>query len=807
MSITENELFDLIEQQLDSLTFDGTRREELKAFFRGELAYRQLSFSVKEQFADYPHAEFVYTFMPQNKYGNKIIFPYDWTLVHRINQFLIEGDFKYINSIYFRSLLEHRLPAEYSKFYDMLCGIMARPVVLSFVVEQMLYLLTFGTEYRNSTFYTTSDDWLTHQAVTDGPSLVAELKDMSPKGRAFMLEKLAAHDIDHYLPILLEHMGDGSKTVRNTVISVLSAKPALLSFMDECLRSKKKAIRETAIRIIGSWKTVAAQAALEAAYGSETNASLKSLLAEFLPAEQTAAYSDYDSYVNIAELELERVNHSPINWIPWEQMSKVRPARSEAVVPLAVLQYWTLGYAHLSKMTVFHEGRLAAGFLNETDLTAFSMQLLKVWLDQGADAKQKWVLGLAAAHGGEAVVHLLKKQVTEWPSAGRGAIACEAIRALSVSGRDSALVLVDSIARNFKYRQVKEAAASAFDLAAQELGVDREALADRVVPTFGFGANGERRIDFGSQTFLIKLSQKLEIDICDAYGKKLKSLPKPGAQDDKAMAEAATDELKQLRKSLKSASRAQSERLEEALATGRQWRSDIWLPLFTGNPLLQHYATGLIWGIYHGGKLETSFRYMGDGTMATIDDQVFELKEKADIGLVHPLELTSDEIERWGQQLSDYEITQPFAQLRRAVYIMTDAERQKPIITRFKGKVLHPLSLKGRMSKHTWSRGDVGDGGMYHSFYKEDPRSGIGVQLQFSGTFVGTEGEYDEEVEIEEAFFFRCGSSARGSDTVQERDAGLARGNEIPPRLFSETMVELERITVSHKITAEEYAN
>ncbi|WP_236341299.1 hypothetical protein [Paenibacillus plantiphilus] len=64
-------------------------------------------------------------------------------------------------------------------------------------------------------------------------------------------------------------------------------------------------------------------------------------------------------------------------------------------------------------------------------------------------------------------------------------------------------------------------------------------------------------------------------------------------------------------------------------------------------------------------------------------------------------------------------MVQPIAQLSRALYVITDVEFILPIIARYQGRVMNGLSLKGKMNKHAWSRGDVVDGGMYFCYYKK----------------------------------------------------------------------------------------
>lgn len=794
---TELDLQLHIEQEIRSLPFPNANGEELIAFFWGRLPYDKLSFHVKEQFKDYPFQAFGYSFLLDDDRHNKILYPVEWPIVHRIYTFLLLGEQSYHDYIFFSYQMNDRTNKEHLELYELLLNTVPLSVLVSFLVGRMSSLLTYGSEYRDSVFYKASKAWMNELISSRLDMVLNQLKDMSPKGRSFMLEQLASEDFLPHKMLFIEHMGDSSKTVRDSMIALLAGHPELFDEIKNGLQAKKKAIRESTIRIIGQWQGDVEREVLRDAYKSEPMEALKAIIAEYLPAEQTAAFYDYASYEAFAKKKQPSIKMTMIDWVPWEKIHKVRADNSDTIVPIEMIQYWVHGYALLSKMTVCHEGRMIGQFLNKSDLQAFSMELLQLWIELGAESKKKWVLALATTHGGEAAIYLLKRKLADWPADGRGAIACEAVRALAISGQDSGLMLVDNMARSFKYRQVKEAAAAAFDAAADELGVEREVLADRIVLSLGFSQRGEQVIDFGVRTFTLKISSQMQLEIFDASNKKLKSLPKPTGEDDVEKVGIAAGYVKQLKKSLKTVITTQASRIEYALASGRKWSNEMWTKLFVDNPLLQNFAIGMIWGSYQGEELVATFRYLEDGTLNTYDEQPFEVLPEHLIGLVHPMELSGEEISLWLAQLEDYEISQPITQLKRTIHRMTEMEMSKPVIQRFRGRVIHPLSLKGKMTKYAWSRGSVGDGGMYHCFYKEDPRSGIGIQLNFSGAFVGDEGGFEEEVVIREVFFFKNGSSARGDDYAENRDAGLMEGSAIPPRIFSEAIYELELITAS----------
>ena len=355
---------------------------------------------------------------------------------------------------------------------------------------------------------------------------------------------------------------------------------------------------------------------------------------------------------------------------------------------------------------------------------------------------------------------------------------------------------------------MRAAAGTALEFAASELGITREELADRIVPDLGFDEKMERRFDYGTRAFLVTITPALEIEVFEAKeakegenstqnlvrGKKLKNLPAPGAKDDAEIAKAAYEEFKQLKKQMKATITSQRARLEMALSTSREWSVPAWEQFFVKNPLMHQFAMGLIWGIYEKGKLVQSFRYMEDGSFNTAEEDEYELPENGKIGLVHPVELTKEEKESWEGQLEDYEITQPFQQLKRSVYTVTEEEREARKLTRFNGRTLNDLSLSSRLTGLGWYRGSVQDGGGFYTYYREDTELGLGVELHFSGSYVGGS---NEEITIYDARFYRAGTIRRGSYIYDEAEGDKAcLMKDIPARYFSEVVWQITKATM-----------
>lgn len=602
-----------------------------------------------------------------------------------------------------------------------------------------------------------------------------------------------------YKKALLGCAADSSKMVRELLVAVYESRPEWEEEVKHMLTSRKSQEREMAVQVLKRWGAENCQETLKEAFSREKSKKIKELLADCLGMETSADGEKKERTLEeLAKEILKGGRKRKISWVFEEKTEKERLSlpvhkKDGSFAGEDYLAAILVCYADMGRLGVNPDaGRLAEDLVSE-ELARYMETLFESWLEQGAEAKKKWVLYAASIHGKERIIPLLYARIQEWPKASRGAMAAEAVKALALNGSPTALLLVDQISRKFKFRQVKAAASEALSYAAEQLGITKAELEDRIIPDLGFDAAMEQTFDYGSRIFKVFLTSALELEVYDEKGKKLKNLPAPGKKDEPEKAKAANDAYKQLKKQLKTVAANQRLRLEQALSTERLWETARWQELFVNNPVMHQFAIGLIWGLYEGGTLKESFRYMEDGSFNTADEEEYELPKDGRIGLVHPVELEEESLSVWKEQLSDYEVVQPLEQLERPVYRLTGEEKEQTELTRFGGRLLNCLSLSGKLQSLGWYRGSVQDAGGYYTFYREDGE--IGVELEFSGAFVGGE---NEEVTVYGAQFYRAGTVQRGSyvyDTIRKENRYCL--GEVSPRYFSEIVLQLTKATAS----------
>lgn len=589
---------------------------------------------------------------------------------------------------------------------------------------------------------------------------------------------------------------DTSKQVQNVLLECYIRHPDWEPDYLAMLASKKAAQRTLAIRVLAGIGVDKYRDTLEKALAIEKNAKVMDQITALLGTPAAAAGAGGQTPAELADQVLKGGKKRKVQWLLDQPLPTIHHT-DEAHTAASEDQIAALfvAYADLGRMGRSDTAASIAADLEQKDLAALACEVWELWIKAGAQSKTKWVLSFAAVFGGAAMTPKLIHAINEWPQNARGAIACDAVAALSVSPDPAALVAVDSISRKFKFRQVKTAAAAALESAAHELGITPEELADRIVPTLNFAPDGTRVFDYGHRKFTVRLTSSLELAVTTEAGKTVKSMPAPGKTDDSELASAAYEAYKTLKKQIKTTITAQRARLELALSAQRCWDCGAWRKLFVENPIMHQFAISLIWGIYENGELKETFRYMEDGSFNTVDEDEYTLPSEASIGLVHPIEMEADVLAAWKQQLEDYEITQSIDQLSRPIYRIPADQNEATALETVAGRILNSLSLMGKLQGMGWYRGSVVDGGGFYTFYREDPSVGIGVELNFSGSFVGGD---NDDVTVFDAVFYKAGTVQRGSYCYDEpkKDNIFSLG-QVPARYYSEIVWQLERATAS----------
>lgn len=421
--------------------------------------------------------------------------------------------------------------------------------------------------------------------------------------------------------------------------------------------------------------------------------------------------------------------------------------------------------AHLGQMLTFPTNEEVYGGIavvkdacTPESLADFAWDGFSAWLESGAPSKEGWALTALGLLGNDDTARRLTPFIRAWPGEAAHARAVTGLDVLAGIGSDVALMLLNGIAQKVKFKGLQDKAREKIDAIADARGLTSEELEDRLAPDLGLDEQGTLLLDFGPRAFRVGFDEALkpyvrEVGADGAPGARLADLPKPKKTDDAAMGKEAVERFKLLKKDARTIASQQVMRLEIAMCTRRRWTPDVFRAFLVAHPLVRHLVQRLIWGVYdvadggnYGGTLTACFRVAEDGTAATAEDDAFTLPDgdTIRIGVPHALELSPADAAAFGQLFADYELLQPFAQIGRDVYRLTDDERQALVLDRWKGAKVPTGRVLGLVNKG-WRRGAAEDGGGIWYFTKPVNADKV-IELSFEpGIIVGMVDEYPEQ--------------------------------------------------------------
>lgn len=209
------------------------------------------------------------------------------------------------------------------------------------------------------------------------------------------------------------------------------------------------------------------------------------------------------------------------------------------------------------------------------------------------------------------------------------------------------------------------------------------------------------------------------------------------------------------------------------------------------------YATKLLWGLYDNNKLKQCYYCQEDTTLMDAIDNEISLGEEAQIGIVHPLQLSADELKRWQQKFFDLSIEPVFQQLDRKVYPLAPENKMATKVRTFNGVKTEVGAIKNTLEKYGWRKGPAVDNGAIEMFFKDDYENNIMAVLAVEGVFAsGFDSDMDPQLGI---LYFRNRPKEKNqwlSEPEDDNDPVLIPLGNLPEVFYSEVLSAIKAIKV-----------
>ncbi len=449
---------------------------------------------------------------------------------------------------------------------------------------------------------------------------------------------------------------------------------------------------------------------------------------------------------------LERLPKRPptrISFLSVAVLPRPKLKNQAQVLPLPAVETLVRVFA-ISTLSEPYKGvAVAQAELEPASLAQFVWGMFEQWISAGTPSKESWVLTALGLVGDDEIAGKLTPYIRAWPGEAAHKRAVTGLDVLLAIGTDVAMMHLNGIAQKVKFKAIKKHARERIAALATTLNLSEEQLADRLVPSLGLDADGTLLLNYGPRSFTVGFDEGLKPFVKDDAGKLRKSLPEPGVKDDPDLAMPASARFKLLKKNVRTLASMQIARLRNAMVLGRQWAAADFDSYLVNHPLLVHLVRRLVWGVYQDGALIQTFRVTEDRTLGNAEDGAFVLAKAATIGVIHAIDLSAGLAAAWGELFTDYGLMQPFKQLGRPVFLLTEKEKAAHILDRHLGKRVPVGRVMGLLSGG-WERGEPQDDGAVHwlSMPLKDGIHELRLWLGDTGLWMGMGGAQDAEPTI-----------------------------------------------------------
>lgn len=229
--------------------------------------------------------------------------------------------------------------------------------------------------------------------------------------------------------------------------------------------------------------------------------------------------------------------------------------------------------------------------------------------------------------------------------------------------------------------------------------VSRDELEEMGVPDFGLDDKGVLRIPFDEYMAVYAINRLNDTSLhWEKDGKPQKSVPAAVKQSHAA----GLKQLKAVAKEIETLLPIYKDRIEQTYLKRKSWTYDQWTTYYLHHPLMGILGKKLIWHFEEGG-VKTQGIWLNDALVDARARPLPPLTGEATVQLWHPIGFPTEIVVAWRDFLQKYEITQPFKQAYREVYIVTDAElRTETYSNRFAAHILRQHQFAALCRQRGW---------------------------------------------------------------------------------------------------------
>lgn len=232
----------------------------------------------------------------------------------------------------------------------------------------------------------------------------------------------------------------------------------------------------------------------------------------------------------------------------------------------------------------------------------------------------------------------------------------------------------------------------------------------------------------------------------------------------------------------------QSSRLEKAMCQQRQWKYSLWKDIYDTNPINKNLARRLLWAVYDDNDhYIDSFIPVNGTEKIFLSGEERELTDLMFLKIQHPVLLEEAMLAKAKQIMSESGIKQPFVQLERKIYKLSEGkDNDKVYSDYFNGNLVVFKDFQEKMKSFSWAGFELSDFDETENKHKDYTvllwRAFLNIDLAGINIW-----NVDAEVLLKDIHF--CKLEKRGKHFRASSEKSLL--SEVNSIVYSETMLDI----------------
>ncbi len=353
-----------------------------------------------------------------------------------------------------------------------------------------------------------------------------------------------------------------------------------------------------------------------------------------------------------------------------------------------------------------------------------------------------------------------------------------------------------------KFRPAQKGIEKALTATAARLGIPADELEEMAVPAYGLTEVGYREEQFGEFTAELRVNSSTSTEISwskrdgDGTVKRLKSVPAAVKRDFKEDLKELNDAVKDIERMLPT----QRERIDGLYLRQKTWPYAAWKERYLDHPLVGVLARRLIW--ITTGDVAQAAAFCDGQLLDASDRPLLSPSAETQVSLWHPITASTPEIHAWRAWLENHQVTQPFKQAHREIYLLTDAERQTRVYSnRFAAHIIRQHQFNALCGVRGWRNVlrlmvdsvfppaslEIPVHGLRAEFWADGAGSEYGVDTNDTGTY--------HRLATDQVRFYRTGAVATDGDGFgggHRNPAEPVPLDQVPPLVLSEVLRDVD---------------